>query len=190
MTELAAVGATGQYLAGATGAIPLWATLNQAAVAGLTTADGPTFDHLHITNNIEFPDGSASILHKLVNSAQNIIGCSRTDNSWDHYLQYSGWASFIFTGGLGIGGYDPGQTDNLLVNGKIGVNDISPSEYIDVDGNINVTGVYKVDDVQVLSNRVIDARCDDAINSGDATTDGVIDSLRDAMIAHGLIAAA
>ena len=36
--------------------------------------------------------------------------------------------------------------------------------------------------------RVIDARCDDAINSGDATTDGVIDALRDAMIAHGLIA--
>jgi len=31
---------------------------------------------------------------------------------------------------------------------------------------------------------------DDAINSGDATTDGVIDALRDAMIAHGLIASA
>jgi len=49
MTELAAVGATGEYLAGATGAIPAWATLNQAAVAGLTTADGPSWDHLHIT---------------------------------------------------------------------------------------------------------------------------------------------
>ncbi len=41
--ELAAVGATGQYLAGVTGAIPSWATLNQAAVAGLTTADSPTW---------------------------------------------------------------------------------------------------------------------------------------------------
>lgn len=41
--ELAAVGATGQYLAGATGAIPAWATLNQAAVDGLTTASSPTF---------------------------------------------------------------------------------------------------------------------------------------------------
>ncbi|KKN10585.1 hypothetical protein LCGC14_1035240, partial [marine sediment metagenome] len=43
---------------------------------------------------------------------------------------------------------------------------------------------------QVVGTRVVDARCDDAINSGDATTDGVIDALRDAMIAHGLIAAA
>ena len=47
MTELAAVGATGEYLKGNTGAIPSWVTLNQAAVAGLTTADGPTFDHIH-----------------------------------------------------------------------------------------------------------------------------------------------
>jgi len=66
----------------------------------------------------------------------------------------------------------------------------APTEKLDVNGNINTTGVVKVDDVQVVGNRVIDARCDDAINSGDATTDGVIDALRDAMIAHGLIAAA
>ena len=51
MTELAAVGATGEYLKGNTGAIPSWATLNQAAVAGLTTADGPTFDHVHLGAN-------------------------------------------------------------------------------------------------------------------------------------------
>jgi len=43
MTELAAVGATGEYLKGNTGAIPSWATLNQAAVAGLTTASSPEF---------------------------------------------------------------------------------------------------------------------------------------------------
>ncbi len=29
-----------------------WAPLNQEAVNGLTTADGPTFDHIHITNDI------------------------------------------------------------------------------------------------------------------------------------------
>jgi hypothetical protein len=51
-------------------------------------------------------------------------------------------------------------------------------------------GVLSVGTSQVVGARVIDARCDDTINSGDATTDGVIDSLRDAMIAHGLIAAA
>ena len=52
------------------------------------------------------------------------------------------------------------------------------------------TLTYKVSGTQVVGARVVDARCDDAINSGDATTDGVIDSLRDAMITHGLIAAA
>lgn len=41
--ELAAAGATGEYLKGNTGAIPSWAVLNQAAVAGLTTADIPQF---------------------------------------------------------------------------------------------------------------------------------------------------
>jgi len=47
--ELAAVGATGEYLAGVTGGIPAWATLNQAAVAGLTTASNPTFAGLGAT---------------------------------------------------------------------------------------------------------------------------------------------
>jgi hypothetical protein len=75
-------------------------------------------------------------------------------------------------------------------SGNVGINDVAPAEALDVTGNINTTGVYKVDDVQVLSNRVIDARCADVANSGDATTDGLIDALRDAMIAHGLIAAA
>jgi hypothetical protein len=60
---------------------------------------------------------------------------------------------------------------------------------IDASGNTDVAGAYKVDGTQVVGNRVIDERCDDTVNSGDATTDGVIDALRDAMIAHGLIAA-
>lgn len=38
--------------------------------------------------------------------------------------------------------------------------------------------------------QVVDARIDDAISSGDATTDGVIDAIRDALISYGLIAAA
>jgi len=48
--ELAGSGATGEYLAGVTGAIPAWATLNQAAIPELTTASGPTFAHLHISD--------------------------------------------------------------------------------------------------------------------------------------------
>jgi len=87
-------------------------------------------------------------------------------------LQVTGVGIHYFGGSVGFGG------------------DTAPAEAVDVTGNINATGVLKIDDVQVVSNRVIDARCDDAINSGDATTDGVIDALRDAMITHGLIAAA
>jgi len=74
--------------------------------------------------------------------------------------------------------------------GNFGIGNTAPAEALDVTGNINTTGVVKVDDVQVLSNRVIDARAANVANSGDATTDGLIDALRDAMIAHGLIAAA
>lgn len=55
---------------------------------------------------------------------------------------------------------------------------------------VNTTESYQVDGTQVVTNRVIDARIDDVINSGDATTDGVIDAIRDALITHGLIAAA
>ncbi|KKM98747.1 hypothetical protein LCGC14_1154930, partial [marine sediment metagenome] len=54
----------------------------------------------------------------------------------------------------------------------------------------NVNSILDVNSAQVVGTRVVDARCDDAINSGDATTDGVIDALRDAMITHGLLAAA
>ena len=43
--------AVGSYLAsGGVNTAPAWATLNQAAVAGLTTTDGPTFAHLHISD--------------------------------------------------------------------------------------------------------------------------------------------
>lgn len=57
------------------------------------------------------------------------------------------------------------------------------------DGEVDAQTKFKVAGTQVVGARVIDGRCDDAINSGDGTTDGVIDALRDAMITHGLIAA-
>ena len=56
--------------------------------------------------------------------------------------------------------------------------------------NIATGKTYQIAGTQIIGARVVDARCDDVINSGDATTDGVIDALRDAMITHGLIAAA
>ncbi len=69
--ELAAVGATGEYLAGATGAIPVWATLNQAAVAGLTTASSPTFAGLTITGASGAVSASAGVLSAGTLSAGN-----------------------------------------------------------------------------------------------------------------------
>ena len=63
------------------------------------------------------------------------------------------------------------------------------TSFIDPTGLFASAVGYRVAGVQVVGARVVDARCDDTINCGDATTDGVIDSLRDAMITHGLIAA-
>lgn len=69
------------------------------------------------------------------------------------------------------------------------LNYISSAEH-NFTGAVDSDTGFKKSGVQVVGAQVIDARCDDALNSGDATTDGVIDSLRDAMITHGLIAAA
>jgi hypothetical protein len=42
----------------------------------------------------------------------------------------------------------------LQSNGNVGFGgDTAPAEIIDVTGNINVTGVYKVDDVQVVGSQ-------------------------------------
>ena len=51
------------------------------------------------------------------------------------------------------------------------------------------TGPITVAGTQVVGARVVDARADDVANSGDATTDGLIDALRDCLLSHGLLAA-
>jgi len=95
------------------------------------------------------------------------------------------------------GGKDIWFGANALANSVIGdrwldVDDDSGGlkQYVHITGGIDVSTYFSVLNVKVVGPRVVDARCDDAINSGDATTDGVIDALRDAMIAHGLVAAA
>lgn len=62
---------------------------------------------------------------------------------------------------------------------------------VDGDGNVNIPSgqFYRVANTNVVGNRIIDSRISGTINSGDSTTDGVIDAIRDALIAHGLIAA-
>jgi len=88
--------------------------------------------------------------------------------------------------------WDSGFHDSLVITGpgKVGIGDMAPGELLDVAGNINCTGVLKVDDVQVVGNRVIDARIDDTPNSGDATTDGIIAAIQAILTTHGLAAAA
>ena len=83
---------------------------------------------------------------------------------------------------LSVSAVDGDNYSDIYVNG-VRVLSISNA------GVVDTVGSYQVDSVQVVGNRVVDARCDDAINTGDATSDGVIDALRDAMITHGLIAA-
>jgi hypothetical protein len=60
------------------------------------------------------------------------------------------------------------------------------------DNGVYTTSVgFYVDSVKVVGARIVDARADDAVTSTwSATEAGVLDALRDAMIAHGLIAAA
>jgi len=155
----------------------------QKDITGLTTADSPTFSGLQ-AGTLAHAYGGTTITAETQLEVRGATG---------NFFMYASGDNSAF--GMATNHNLNIRTNNtnwitILKTGNVGINDPAPAEALDVDGNINATGVYKVDDVQVVSNRVIDARCDDAINSGDATTDGVIDALRDAMIAHGLIAAA
>lgn len=68
-------------------------------------------------------------------------------------------------------------------NCKVGINDSAPGELLDVAGNINATGVLKIDDVQVISNQ--GAHVDDA----DAGTIVVqFNALLARLETHGLLA--
>jgi hypothetical protein len=96
---------------------------------------------------------------------------------------------------LQIGGDILVATGHSLVGKDVligGVLECDGLIYADAGIDVASGQVYKLNNVQVVGARVIDARCDDAINESawDATTAGVLDSLRDAMIAHGLIAPA
>ena len=63
--------------------------------------------------------------------------------------------------------------------------------YVASGDQILASGVLKVGIVQVVGARVVDAKIDDAINAGawDATTAGVLEACRDALVTHGLVAA-
>jgi len=87
-----------------------------------------------------------------------------------------------------IGGMAAGDEVMRLNSTGLGIGDTAPGEKLDVNGNTNVTGVYKVDDVQVVSNQqahIVDAPGDTAANN--AVT---INAILVALETHGLLAAA
>jgi len=63
----------------------------------------------------------------------------------------------------------------ITSGGNVGINDTSPAEKLDVTGNINLTGVLKVDGVQVLKEQqahIADAKTD--YTTGDLDTEAEI----------------
>jgi len=65
------------------------------------------------------------------------------------------------------------------------------SGVLQLPATVNVATAYQVAATQVVGARVIDARADDVVDTTyGAEEAGVLDALRDAMITHGLIAAA
>ena len=84
-------------------------------------------------------------------------------------------------------------SEDVEINFKLQIAGAATAEVLSIVGtglDLPTGKILTVAGTQVVGARVVDARCDDAINSGDATTDGVIDALRDCLITHGLIAAA
>lgn len=84
-------------------------------------------------------------------------------------------------------------SEDVEINFKLQIAGAATAEVLSIVGtgiDLPTGKVMSVAGTQVVGARVVDARCDDVANSGDATTDGLIDALRDAMITHGLIAAA
>lgn len=100
-----------------------------------------------------------------------LIGTLNTGVGWIQVQRVTGGAT----------GYDLLLQPNA---GNVGINDITPAEKLDVNGNINATGVLKIDDTQVISNQ--------GVAVADATdADDVILRLNDLLArvrAHGLIA--
>ena len=185
-------------------------TVSQGA-SGLATTDGPTFDHVHLAS-ADIKAGVAAGLNECLRvrggstasgAGPSIVFTPRYGG--DTYPTWEGAEiGGVYNGGAGYdadfviltntGANLTTTTEKLRITsaGKVGINDPAPAEALDVNGNINTTGVIKVADVQVLGARVVNAAVDDAINAAawDATTAGVLTAIRDALVAHGIVTAA
>ena len=101
------------------------------------------------------------------------------------YLNAVGGNSYI--NGVGSGNLYLGNNGRastavtILSDGNVGIGDTAPGEKLDVTGNINATGVIKIDDVQVISNQVAAIGLN-AKSDADKITD-IITALR----SHGIL---
>jgi hypothetical protein len=82
----------------------------------------------------------------------------------------------------------------VAYTGKVGFGgNTAPAEVVDVIGNLNATGVLKIDDVQVVSNQVVDATIDNSIEAAFTTlyplASALLNGIRTAQKTHGLMAA-
>jgi hypothetical protein len=145
----------------------------------LGATDGPTHDHMHITHTV-----SAEVQGIEIKNLQP-GGYGSAINFW---AQQSGAGTTKASARIAAVGAGPWSDDANSATDLVFYTILAGT--LAARARISAAGNLKIGANQVVGARVVDARCDDAINSGDATTDGVIDSLRDAMIAHGLIAAA
>ena len=102
---------------------------------------------------------------------------SGTPDPGDFKLRGHGNDVFLITGTI--------STNSLVINdGNVGINNANPGSQFDVNGDVNTSDVYKVDDVQVISNQgavVADA-------TDPATTMARLNDLIARCRAHGLIA--
>lgn len=149
-------------------------SLNQNSVAVLTSIAASA-----VANTLYLKEGNVGIgttgpLGKLHIKGTGAAELGNAAINGDIVLQGSGLSS---TFGGAIGTFDGASqymwiqsryTDSatyrsLVLNpngGNVGIGDAAPGELLDVAGNINATGVIKIDDVQVLSNQglhVVDA---------------------------------
>ena len=75
-------------------------------------------------------------------------------------------------------------------NKKVGIGNTNPSEYLDVSGNINCTGVIKIDGSQVLKERYIDSAINNsAADSYNNATKNLINCLKNMALHHQMVAA-